>query len=983
MAIRVFLISLLFLSTTITTFSLYEDQVGLMDWHQQYIGKVKDAVFHTQKTGRKRVVVSTEENVIASLDLRHGEIFWRHVLGSNDAIDRIDIALGKYVITLSSEGSILRAWNLPDGQMVWESFLKGPNHSKSLLLVPTSLKVDKDNVIIVFGKGGLHAVSSIHGEILWQKDFAAESFEVQHVIQPLGSDIIYVVGFVGSSQFNVYQMNAKNGELLKHESAALSGGFSGEVSLVSSNTLVMLDSTGSTLITVNFHNGEINFQKTDISDLIKESLGMATILPSKLAGMFALKTTTFMIFIRVTDEGKLEVVDKINHVTAVSDALSFSEGQQAFALVEHYNNDIYLTVKLGQEWNSDLLKESIKLDDQRGLVHKVFINNYIRTDRSHGFRALIVMEDHSLLLLQQGEIVWCREDGLASVIDATTSELPVEKEGVSVAKVEENLFEWLKGHILKIKGTLMLASPEEVVNIQAMRLKSSEKSKMTRDHNGFRKLLIVLTKSGKVFALHTGDGRIVWSLLLNSLRKSETCENPTGLNLYQWRVPHHHAMDENPSVLVVGRCRSNSDAPGVLSFVDTYTGKELGSSSLVHSVVQVILLPFTDSNEQRLHLLIDAKQRAHLYPKNPEAVGIFQREFSNIYWYSVEADDGIIKGHVLKDNCIGEVSDEYCFETKEIWSIVFPLESEKIITTVTRKLNEVVHTQAKVIADQDVMYKYISKNLLFVVTVAPKATGGIGSATPEESWLVAYLIDSVTGRILHRMTHHGSHGPVHAVFSENWVVYHYFNLRAHRYEMSVIEIFDQSRADNKDVWKLVLGKHNLTSPISSYSRLEVITKSQSYFFTHSVKAIAVTSTAKGITSKQLLIGTVGDQVLALDKRFLDPRRSINPTQAEKEEGMIPLTDSLPIIPQSYVTHSLKVEGLRGIVTVPAKLESTALVFVYGVDLFFTRLAPSRTYDSLTEDFSYALLLMTIVALVVAIFVTWILSEKKELRDKWR
>lgn len=66
--------------------------------------------------------------------------------------------------------------------------------------------------------------------------------------------------------------------------------------------------------------------------------------------------------------------------------------------------------------------------------------------------------------------------------------------------------------------------------------------------------------------------------------------------------------------------------------------------------------------------------------------------------------------------------------------------------------------------------------------------------------------------------------------------------------------------DNKDVLKLVVGKHNLTSPVSSYSRPEVIAKSQSYFFTHSVKAITVTSTAKGITSKQLLIGTIGDQV---------------------------------------------------------------------------------------------------------------------------
>lgn len=42
------------------------------------------------------------------------------------------------VITLSSEGSILRAWSLPDGQMVWESFLQGSKPSKSLLSIPVS-----------------------------------------------------------------------------------------------------------------------------------------------------------------------------------------------------------------------------------------------------------------------------------------------------------------------------------------------------------------------------------------------------------------------------------------------------------------------------------------------------------------------------------------------------------------------------------------------------------------------------------------------------------------------------------------------------------------------------------------------------------------------------------------------------------------------------------------------------------------------------
>ncbi|XP_043724158.1 ER membrane protein complex subunit 1-like isoform X2 [Telopea speciosissima] len=982
MVLRLSLLLTLLCYSLNPSFALYEDQVGLMDWHQQYIGKVNHVVFHTQKAGRKRVVVSTEENVIASLDLRRGDIFWRHVLGANETIDEMDIALGKYVITLSSGGTILRAWNLPDGQMVWESLLQGSIPSKKFL----SVMINLDNLIFAFGRGCLHAVSSIDGEVLWRKELSeltTESLEIQRVFQPADSDIVYAVGFDGSSQFHTYQFNAKTGELLKHSVAAFLGGFSGESSFVSDDILVMLDATGSHLVLISYQDGEINFHQTYISDLVPDCSGVARILPTQLTGIVALKTDSSAVFLRLIGGNKLEVVEKINYPTAFSDALSYSEGQKAFALIQHVGSRIQLTLKLDNDWNSNLLEESIEMDPQKGNVQKVFINNYIRTDRTYGFRALIVLEDHSLMLLQQGEIVWSREDGLASVIDVTTEELPLEKEGVSVAKVEHNLFEWLKGHILKLKGTLMLASPGDIVAIQAMRMKSSEKSKMTRDHNGFRKLLIVLTRAGKLFALHTGDGRVVWSLLLPSLRRSEACQYPTGINIYQWQVPHHHAMNENPSILVVGRCGLGSDAPGVLSFVDLYTGKELSSFNLAHSIAQVIPLPFTDSTEQRLHLLIDAGGRAHLYPRTLEVLKIFQSELPNTYWYSVEAEKDIIRGHALHSNCFLEETDEYCFSTRELWSIVFPSESEKIISTATRKLNEVVHTQAKVIADHDVTFKYISRNLLFVATVAPKGDCSVGSVTPEESWLVVYLIDTITGRILHRMTHLGSQGPVQAIISENWVVYHYFNLRAHRFEMSVIEIYDQSRADIKDVWKILLGKHNLTSPVSSYSRPEVVMKSQSYFFTHSVKTMAVTSTAKGITSKQLLIGTIGDQVLALDKRYLDPRRTINPTQAEKEEGIIPLTDALPIIPQSYVTHSLQVEGLRGILTVPAKLESTTLVFAYGVDLFFTRIAPSRTYDSLTEDFSYALLLITIVALIAAIFVTWVLSEKKELREKWR
>ncbi|KAL8200054.1 hypothetical protein R6Q57_011393 [Mikania cordata] len=984
MAIRLSILLIFFLSSLIPTFSLFEDQVGFMDWHQRYIGKVKHAVFHTQKAGRKRVVVSTEENVIASLDLRRGEIFWRHVLGANEVIDKVDIALGKYVITLSSEGSILRAWNLPDGQMVWESFLSGSKSSKALLTVPSNLKVDLDSPIFVYSGASLHAISSIDGEYLWKKDFATEgSTDVHQLILPGGSDILHLVGVTDSSQFDAYEIDFKSGGLLKHLSASFPGGMNEEILPISGDRFVVLDASRSALVLITIKNGHIHLEQTYVSDLIHGSSGNTVILPSKLSGIFSLRTDNCIVFVKVTNEGKLNVMEKVDKSVVVSDALPLSEGEQAFALVQHGDSKIELSVRLVHDMSSNHLKETVKMDHERGFVDKIFINSYVRTDRSHGFRALIVMEDHSLLLLQQGEIVWTRDDGLASVIDVTTSELPVEKVGVSVAKVEHGLFEWLKGHMLKLKGTLMLATPEETVAIQKIKLQNSEKSKMTRDHNGFRRLLILLTRAGKLYALHTGDGRVVWSTLLQSLRPTSQ-QQCAGLKLHQWQIPHHHALDNNPSVLVIARCGLSLTSLSALSTVDAYTGKELQSTSPAkHSTVQVISLPFRDSIEQQLHLLIDADKRAHLYPPTPEAVHIFQHESENVYWYSVESEAGILRGYGVKKTHSSNMPNDYCFETRNLWSVVFPSESEKIIATVTRKPNEVVHTQAKVIADEDVMYKYISKNMVFVATVSPKASGPIGSATPDESVLVVYLIDTVTGRILHRMTHLGSQGPVHAVLSENWVVYHYFNLRAHRYEMSVIEIYDQSRAENKDVLKLIVGKHNLTAPVSSYSRPEVTTKSQSYFFTHSVKAISVTSTAKGITSKHLLIGTIGDQVLALDKRFVDPRRSLNPTQAEKEEGLLPLTDALPVIPQSYVTHAFKVEGLRGIETVPAKLESTSLVFAYGVDLFYTRIAPSRTYDSLTEDFNYALLLLTIVALVVAIFVTWVLSERKDLQEKWR
>ena len=53
----------------------------------------------------------------------------------------------------------------------------------------------------------------------------------------------------------------------------------------------------------------------------------------------------------------------------------------------------------------------------------------------------------------------------------------------------------------------------------------------------------------------------------------------------------------------------------------------------------------------------------------------------------------------------------------------------------------------------------------------------------------------------------------------------------------------------------------------------------------------------------------------------------------------------PLHPQPQVAK------IRKVMTSPALLESTSLVFAYGLDLFFTRVAPSNTFDVLSESFN--------------------------------
>ena len=64
----------------------------------------------------------------------------------------------------------------------------------------------------------------------------------------------------------------------------------------------------------------------------------------------------------------------------------------------------------------------------------------------------------------------------------------------------------------------------------------------------------------------------------------------------------------------------------------------------------------------------------------------------------------------------------------------------------------------------------------------------------------------------------GANGPVQAVLVENWVVYTFWSRAAHRFQATVVELYDDSPNDLTAA-QLVFGSHNST--MSSYRPVDL------------------------------------------------------------------------------------------------------------------------------------------------------------------
>lgn len=299
-----------------------------------------------------------------------------------------------------------------------------------------------------------------------------------------------------------------------------------------------------------------------------------------------------------------------------------------------------------------------------------------------------------------------------------------------------------------------------------------------------------------------------------------------------------------------------------------------------------------------------------------------------------------------------------------VWSFN-PAPGERIVTYTARPIKDPVASIGRVLGDRRVLYKYLNPNLVLVTAVIDSArTASI------------YLLDSASGQLLHTMSHNDvdTSRSIPATISENWFAYSLTidaasGASSRGYQLVVSDLYESPLPDDRGP----LGATSNSSTVQPSGTISDVVKpyvlSQSYQIPAEVSHMSVTQTRQGITSRELLLTIPSfNAIVGVPRSVIDPRRPIgrDPDANEQSEGLSKYSPLINFDPKWHLTHKYEVVGVKDVITSESGIESTSLVFAYGLDIFGTRVAPSFSFDILGKGFNKISMLLTVVGLFVGV-----------------
>ncbi|CAG9858382.1 unnamed protein product [Phyllotreta striolata] len=860
-------------------------QVGKFDWKKSFIGKPKFAEIES-----KRVVVITEENVLACLNAKNGQILWRQILESPKEHDVKLLHLDKDIFTVSGGSNnhwIVRGWDLVSGSLTTEWPVTTPSSSEFLII-----------------NGRLVVVTPITGSHLEVTSYHLSSSQADNSLKIL----------------TPWLTDPSNCIFAKSYYVCISGN----------------DYLGQ-LYYIDFLSDNDTVKSRSIQSVFDGVLGPVYLLGLNLCtSAFLLVSRNKNKLIEIND-GNLEIK---SYDVSTSSFIDKTEKETLYQLEASTNPGKLITV-ITKDVTTGQELSKIDLEYPIGLGAPTIISSLHKNSNAY---LLLSTTDNALLLIKlpEGKVQWTREEALSDIVATEFFELPVSEMDASI----ENEFKTNSNNAFNMLMHRLTSQARQLSNfVFGSQLLSD--SGLVRDEFGFHKLIVVATKVGKLFAIDTISGSIAWSYRLPNVRPFGVLDEEKML-LFVQRTARYAPLSAQCMLLAEDSVSGNS----IVFQFDPITGySKTGIEKLNYKILQAVLLPHEDENNLKPVVLISSNYDVFVNPQS--AKSLVYEHIKQTHVFLSDSASGVLKGfnfhHSTEDN----------FQLTPTWEV--KLNPSKVVSVNVKHPQERVHSQGRVLPDRSVYYKYVNPNLISVATVSEDPV--------SKHVLSVYLIDGVTGLVMYSVSHKRAKGPVHLVHSENWLVYSYFNERYRRTEVVSAELYEGRLQKNSTVFS--------SHAVSVLPHIQ----SQSYILPANPVTFAVTLTEKGITNKFVLIALSTGAVVEIPWLLLQPR--FNEIPCGPEESCIPYMPEIPLPSEAVINYNQTLNRVRGIEVAPARLESTSHVLVHGLDMFYTRVAPSKTFDVLKEDFDHLMIVLVLTGLVVASYFTKYLASKKTMKMLWK
>ena len=112
-------------------------------------------------------------------------------------------------------------------------------------------------------------------------------------------------------------------------------------------------------------------------------------------------------------------------------------------------------------------------------------------------------------------------------------------------------------------------------------------------------------------------------------------------------------------------------------------------------------------------------------------------------------------------------------------------------------LSKQVPVPVHVRGDASVIYKFLNPNLLTLITESSIAEERVDGDFSSQASINVYMLNAVSGQIVHQSRINGAVGPVQFLAYENWCLVHYWNTTKNRFEIYVVDLFEGRQDDGK------------------------------------------------------------------------------------------------------------------------------------------------------------------------------------------